>query len=144
MSLSETMGEQTDLPAIPSFVDETEPEKKNADLENLPEISAFFKFDSDKGKVPVIEVPERPDEEFQGDLSEAARDILPLIPSVSDLNEIDMLSMPTNANDDVTLLDEEADYLPEIPSVLGHAYRACVKRHIGIDAVIGPAAEPVP
>ena len=32
----------------------------------------------------------------------------------------------------------------KIVAVLGHAYRACVKRHIGIDAVIGPAAEPVP
>ena len=117
LALSESSGEQENLPDIPSFLDESEREKKNADMENLPEISSFFKFDSEKAKAPAIEVPERPEEEFQGDLSEAAKDILPLIPSVLDLNEIDMLSMPGSAGENGSLLDEDADYLPEIPSV---------------------------
>lgn len=117
LNFSETDGEQESLPAIPSFLDESEPEKKNAEPENLPEISSFFKFDSEKAKTPAVDVPERPDEEFQGDLSEAAKDILPLIPSVLDFSDIDMLSMPSNVNDNAALLDEDADYLPEIPSV---------------------------
>ncbi len=102
---------------IPSFLDEGEADKPKSETENLPEISAFFNFDSTKAKSTAVEVPERPDEMFQGDLSEAAKDILPLIPSVLDLNEVDMLSMPGNANDNEPLLDEDADYLPEIPSV---------------------------
>ncbi len=101
---------------IPSFADEGETDRTKSEMENLPEISAFFNFDNTKVKT-VAEVPERPDEEFQGDLSEAAKDILPLIPSVLDLNEVDMLSMPGNVNDNAPLLDEDADYLPEIPSV---------------------------
>ena len=118
LTLADSAGEQEDLPAIPSFLDEAEPEKKNPEFENLPEISAFFGFDSDKVKAaPAVEVPERPDEEFQGDLSEAEKDILPLIPSVLDLSELDLLSMPVNASDNTPLIDEEADYLPEIPSV---------------------------
>jgi len=117
LALSDSAEDQENLPAIPSFLDETETEKKIQEPENLPEISAFFKFDSEKAKTPAADVPERPDEEFQGDLSEAAKDILPLIPSVLDLNELDLLSMPVNANDDAPLIDEDADYLPEIPSV---------------------------
>ena len=109
---------QENIPAIPSFLDETdsEPVKPEPEPENLPEISSFFKFDSEKEKpAPAIEVPERPDEEFKGDLAEL--DILPQIPSVLDLNEMDLLSMPGNVNDNFPLLDEDADYLPEIPSV---------------------------
>ena len=114
----ETAAQET-IPDIPSFLEEPSAEAPDSDLENLPEISSFFTFDKEEAKVsPAIEVPERPEEEFQGDLSEAAQDILPQIPSVLDLNEIDMLSMPRNQeNYDFPLLDENADYLTEIPSV---------------------------
>ena len=120
LSLAETAQDAENIPAIPSFSDENEKEKAKAksDLENLPEISAFFNFDSNKAQnVPSIEVPERPDAEFSGDLSEAELDILPQIPSVLDLSEVDLLSMPVNAVNNTPLLDEDADYLPEIPSV---------------------------
>ncbi|MBR0483620.1 MAG: hypothetical protein IJJ69_02445 [Oscillospiraceae bacterium] len=122
LSLAENVQDTEALPAIPSFSDENEKaqakEKAKSELENLPEISAFFNFDSSKAQsVPVIEVPERPDEEFKGDLSEAELDILPQIPSVLDLSELDLLSMPVNAENNAPLLDEDADYLPEIPSV---------------------------
>lgn len=107
---------QENIPAIPSFADETDSEAAKPETENLPEISSFFKFDSEKEKpAPAIEVPERPDEEFKGDLAEL--DILPQIPSVLDLSDVDLLSMPSNVNDNLPLLDEDADYLPEIPSV---------------------------
>ena len=107
---------QENIPAIPSFLDETDSEPEKPDIENLPEISSFFKFDAEKEKpASVIDVPDRPNEEFKGDLAEL--DILPQIPSVSDLSEIDLLSMPSNIDDNLPLLDEDADYLPEIPSV---------------------------
>ena len=124
LSLAENIQDTDALPVIPSFSDENEKEKARAkekaksDLENLPEISAFFNFDSNKAQnAHAIEVPERPDEEFKGDLSEAELDILPQIPSVLDLSDVDLLSMPGNAVNNAPLLDEEADYLPEIPSV---------------------------
>ncbi len=108
--------EEDAIPAIPSFLDEAEPtEKKSSDPETLPEISDFYSFGSEKGKSAAIEVPERPDQEFTGDM--AVEELLPRIPSVLDLSEMDMLSMPGNAYDQEPLMDEEAEYLPEIPSV---------------------------
>lgn len=106
--------DQDTLPAIPSFLDEEE-DAPAQESEKLPEISEFFSFNQEK-PMPVSEVPECPDQEFKGDLSDAAQDILPLIPSVLDLNEMDLLSMPGHEHEDFQLFEDD-EYLPEIPSV---------------------------
>ena len=109
---------QENIPAIPSFLDETDSEPAKPETERKSSGNfLFFQFRQRKRKTaPAIEVPERPDEEFKGDLAEL--DILPQIPSVLDLSDVDLLSMPSNVNDNLPLLDEDADYLPEIPSVI--------------------------
>jgi len=113
------------IPEIPSFAEqtETETEKSETTFEDLPEISSFYNMFGEaknQNASSAIEIPEKPEhlEEYHDSLTEAAEDILPQVPSVLDLDEMDtLLSMPGSADDSMLLLDEDASYLPEIPSV---------------------------
>lgn len=110
------------LPEIPSFFfDQNETSAKETGTENLLDISAFLSFDSNpQQEEPTLTAPEKPEDDaiFQGDLSEAAQDILPRVPSVSDLDILDMSAIPQTAKEE-NLLDDEtnAEFLTEIPSV---------------------------
>ncbi|MDE6729955.1 MAG: hypothetical protein K2J71_04170 [Oscillospiraceae bacterium] len=128
------------LPEIPSFLDH-DPDLNSdfdEDAENLPDISDFLNLSQNlenSQKNPGVNqnnqekeliIPEKPENfsvsENLQDLQAAAQEILPEIPSVSDLSDLDFLSMPGNSAfcpefSEPSGNPEENLLLPEIPSV---------------------------
>ncbi|MDE5753534.1 MAG: hypothetical protein K2H89_03185, partial [Oscillospiraceae bacterium] len=114
----ENLADTGNIPEIPSFSHESELQE----LQNLPDISEFIAFSQDAPHLQDAEmaIPERPrNVVFQGDLQEAAKDILMHVPSVSDLSDLDILGVSgVSAFPAVSAAEpDESSCLPEIPSV---------------------------
>ncbi|MDE6088510.1 MAG: hypothetical protein K2G25_09015, partial [Oscillospiraceae bacterium] len=140
-----TASETENLPEIPSVLDHDPDWNPDFDTdrnaENLPDISDFLNFfqnpeenpgSAQNAQSPEPAIPEKPEnfsmsENLQA-LQTAAQEILPEIPSVSDLSDLDFFRMPGNSifysefaehfgNSENSENWEENSLLPEIPSV---------------------------